>query len=356
MSSFFKASSKWMCVAFLVVLTSLGGCGGSGGGSADADSANRVVQISSLPFANLDGLNGHGRMVVASYLDSTNAIRNEGYKQSLAIYQQDTAQPDQLVVLGNVDLGVDTLYKSLSSLDVNEQWATATINFNLGASAWVALVAMVGPTYSLAATIPFDATLDHAVAHGHWLVVSAGTSASLLDITNPQSPVLSKTFTLSASTTSIVSVGGGFLLITNNGYGYLDPVSATLTETADSDIKASTKASLVGAHLYISGPSKYAGKTKVAKLDVSVPSSPSVMLLNDQIDGVYPEFAYDGAGGFFLVAGNRVQRFVESTGSIVLSQSALLSGPISPTTASQFYASQGRFYNKNGGILISKMP
>jgi len=338
----------------MMLLVAACGGGGDGGGSGAGP-----ISLGNVPYMNLRGLNGHGSVVVTSYTDTSNAGVSSGFKETLAIYRQDTAHPGALLNLGNVFLGVETLYHRLTSLDINDQWATATINYNDGALGWVSLVSMSGPNYSLAAVLELNQTLDHAVAHDHWLVVTAGAAAMLYDISKPQSSVLSKTFILSSPTSTIVALGDGFLLITDSGYAFLNPGNATLVESSNIDIKSSKKAYLVGTNLYIGGPSKYAGKSKVAKLDMSVPVSPAVTMLNDTVDGELIDFAYDGAGGYFLatgaqLSGNQIQMFVESSGALTLRQSAPYTSYAN--AASQFFASQGIFYTTTSGLGIYKMP
>lgn len=348
---------KLLLVMFLSI--AVAGCGG---GSSGASSNNSAVLIQSILLPNVNGLNGNASIVAMSYTDISNAGASTGFKETLKIYQQDAVHPDLLLDLSSVYLGVDTLYHRLSDITLSQQWATVTMNYNnippVPPEGWVALVPMSNPTYSLSATLSFPATtLDRAVAMGNWLVVASNTDIALYDITVPASPVLKTTYVLSANTTSMVALANGFFVITNNGYVYMDvsnPASITFTETANADIKQSKKAYLIGNKIYIGGTSKYAGKAKIARVDVTTPSTPIVEIINDQIDGTLVDFSYDSVDGYYLQMTDSVKLYKETSGVLSLSKSASLTSY--PNNASQLYAYNGRFYIGKGGMNIYRIP
>lgn len=328
-------------------------CGGGGSRS----SSTSPVSVQSIPLANANGLNGNGSIIAMSYTDASGAGSFAGFKETLKVYQQDAVNPDLLLDLSSVYLGVNTLYHRLADITLNSQWTTVTINFNEAAQGWVALVPMAGPTYSLSATLPFNATLDRAVAMGNWLLVASTTDIALYDITDPVSPVLKASYILSASSTSMVALSNGFFVITNNGYGYMDvsnPASVTFTETANADIKQSKKAYLTGNKIYIGGPSKYAGYAKIARVDVTTPGTPTVDIINDRISGTFVDFGYDSVDGYYLQLTDSVKLYTEAGGVLSLKKSASLSSY--SKNASQLHAHKGRFYIGSGGVNIYRMP
>src|SRR5205814_533688 len=93
---------------FLVCLLALAACGGGGGGGTGA--SNSPVLVQSVPFPNTNGLNGNGNIIALSYTDASSAGSFAGFKETLKIYQQDSINPDLLLDLSSVYLGVDTLY------------------------------------------------------------------------------------------------------------------------------------------------------------------------------------------------------------------------------------------------------
>ena len=331
-------------------------CGGEGGGGGGGSSSNSPVLVQSIPlYAN--GLNGNGAIVVASYTDSSSAGATTGFKETLKIYQQDTVNPDLLLDLSSVYLGVDTLYHRLADITLNSQWAAITMNDNISTQGWVALVPMAGPTYSLSTTLTFPAILDRAVAMGNWLLVASTTDIALYDITNPASPVLKASYVLSASSTSMVALANGFFVITNNGYGYMDvsnPASVIFTETANADIKQSKKSYLIGNKIYIGGPSKYAGNAKIARVDVTTPGTPTVDIINDQISGTFVDFSYDSFDGYYLQLTDSVKLYKETNGALSLSKSASLTGY--SNAASQLHAYNGRLYIGKWSMNVYRMP
>jgi hypothetical protein len=334
-----------LCIEFV-------GCGGG----TSAISNNSPVLVQSIPlYAN--GLNGNGNIIAASYTDQSGAGATTGFKETLNIYQQDSVNPDLLLNLGSVYLGVDTLYHRLADVTLNAQWATVTMNDNLLTQGWVALVPLSGPSYSLSATLLINATLDRAVAMGNWLLIASSTSVALYDITTPSAPVLKTSFPLSASTTSMIALANGFFVISNNGYGYMDvsnPLNITFTEAANADIKASQKANLIGNKIYIGGPSKYAGKVKIARVDVTVPGTPIVDIINDQINGTFVDFSYDSVDSYYLQMTDSVQLYKETNGVLSLNKSASLMSNFN--NASQLHAYNGRFYIGKWGMKIYRMP
>jgi len=333
------------------------GCGGGG-----SNASNVAVQIQDYQLSS-NGLNGHGNIIALSYTDMSNIGATTGFKETLKIYQQDSINPDLLLDLGAVYLGVDTLYHSLADLTLNSQWATVTINYTDTVFAppqtWVSLVSLSNNQYSLKSLLNFPGiAIDRAVAMGNWLLVAANTDLAVYDISTPTTPTLNTTFTLSAGTTSMVGLTNGFYVITNNGFGYIDvsnPQSITLTEHSNVDIKQSKKVYSIGSKLYIGGPSKYAGKIKIARVDVSSPDSPTTEVINDLIDGTFSDFSYDSFGdSYYIQTYETVRQFKESGGVLQLNKSATLTSY--QTSPSHFYAYGGRIYNGKWGFVSYRMP
>lgn len=316
------------------------------GGNGEQNSA---VLVGSLPIINFNGINGYKDLIGLSYTDVSNSGSFAGFRETLKLLKQDTTNPDQLIELSSVYLGVDTLYHRVSDITLNDQWAVVTLNFNDGAQGWVALVSLKnGSSFKLDALLTIQTTLDRAIAGNNWLLVAANTSLYLYDITVPLNPILKKSFTTDSNTTALVALSTGFWVITNNGYGIVDTSdenNITYAAKSDLDIKGSSKAYLIGNKLYIGGPSKFAGYSKAARLDLATPSSPNIDLLFDQISGNFIDFAFDGDGNYFLLTPSSVVLLQEASGALSIKDSF-------PTQAfagraSSFYAWANRFYQRN---------
>ena len=281
-------------VAATVALWLSAGCSGS-----NEPGPMQPSRTLAIPW-NAHALTGHGDVLAFEYTDTSNAGSFSGFRSTLQVYRRDMAPPHDLLDLGTVYLGVDTLYHRLSDLVLTEDWAIATLNFNDGASGWVAVVSLVGPTPALVATLALTPTLDHAVASGRWLLVSAGNEISLIDLEAVSFPIV-KVFDIGTLATCLVPVSGGFLVFTNAGYGRVvaDPVAPTYAPTADAALRAFRKAHVYGTRAHVAGPSPFAGKTRVARIDVGNPDAPSVEASVD-VDGSLGLFAYDGAGTYVL--------------------------------------------------------
>ena len=155
----------------------------------------------------------------------------------------------------------------------------------------------------------------------------------------------------------MVAVSGGFLIFTNNGYGFVDitnPASASFAETSNLDLKQSKKTYLIGNRLYIGGPSKVAGKAKIARLNIASPNSPIVDFIDDQITGNFSDFSFDGVDGYYLKTDELIALYQESGISLALKQSAVFA--TFPNSVTNFYAYKGRFYFGQNGVNIYKLP
>ncbi len=307
-----------------------------------------AVLVGSLPFINFNGLNGYGDLIGLSYTDVSNTGSFSGFRETLKLFKQDSIDPDLLIDLSSVYLGVDTLYHRVSDITLNDQWAVVTLNFNDGPQGWVALVSLKNsPSFTLDALLTIQTTLDRAIAGNNWLLVAANTSLSLFDITSPSSPVLETSFAATSNTTALVALPTGFWVITNNGYGVVDTSDVnniTYTEKSDLDIKGSNKAYLIGNKLYLGGPSKFVGYSKAARLDLTTPSAPMIDLLHDQIPGNFLDFAFDGDKSYFLLTPSSVVLLQEVNDSLSVIDSFLTQAFAG--RASQFYAWANRYYHR----------
>lgn len=344
-----------ICIFYSIVAIFLTGCGsGSGSNSSQSD------LIQSIPI-NINGLNGGNNIIVALSPDQSG-----GYRETIKIYQQDSINNDSLLEVSTVYTGNDTIYHVVSDVNVNNQWITVTMNespppFGSPPIGWIALVPLTGPSrYSLAAMYRFDNfTNDRAVSIDSWLLVSSGAGLQLYDISLLSSPTLSKSFVSTSNPTCIIAIQNGFYIITNSGYGYIntsDPLNITFSEVADLDIKQAKKAFLIGSKMYIGGPSKYAGKCKIARIDISNPLAPQIDHINDTIDGTFCDFSYDAASGiYYLVNPDKVLWYWESGGSIVNIGSTRLTAYT--LSYSQSYAWNSRFYfgTPGSGLNTYKM-
>lgn len=338
-----------------IVLMLLMGCGS---GSGSSSSQSNLIQT--IPI-NINGLNGNNDILVALSPDQSG-----GYRETIKIYQQDSINPNSLLEVSTVYTGNNTIYHVVSDVNVNNQWVTVTINespppFGSPDIGWIALVPLTGSSkYSLAAIYRFDNfTNDRAVSIDNWLLVSSGAGLQLYDISVLSSPVLIQSFVSTSNPTCIIAIQNGFYVITNGGYGYIntsDPLNISYSEMSDLNIKGAKKAFLIGSKMYIGGPSKYAGKCRIARIDISNPLAPHIDYINDTIDGTFCDFSYDAESGIhYLVIPDKVLWYLESGGSIVNVGSTRLTAYT--LSYSKSYAWNNRFYfgTPGSGLNTYKM-
>ncbi|HET7826596.1 MAG TPA: hypothetical protein VFK90_14775, partial [Anaeromyxobacter sp.] len=205
-------------VAALVLVL---GCASS---SSDANGPIAPTRSIAVP-PNTDALTGYGNTFALEFTDVSNNGSFAGFRATLQLYRWDAAYPKDLLDLGTVYLGVDTLYQRLSDIALSADRATVTLNFNDAPSGWVAVVDTSGPTPSSAVTVPLSFTIDRAVASGRWLLAAAANALTLVDLESPGFPVV-KTFDMGTTATLLLAVSDGFLVFTNAGYGHVTPDAA----------------------------------------------------------------------------------------------------------------------------------
>jgi hypothetical protein len=133
-----------------------------------------------------------------------------------------------------------------------------------------------------------------AVAYNNLLLIASERELALFDISDTSSPLL--TYTGNDTFSSLVAVSGGFYAFNSHGLTYVNcsnKDNIVFTEIENEDIKQTKRAWLKENNLYIGGPSKYANMSKIAKLDITTPSSPAILYIDDQIQGTAVDFAYD---------------------------------------------------------------
>jgi len=328
-------------------MSHIAGCGSGGGGGGSTP----IQSIQSVPLMNIQVMSGYGNLFAVAHLEST---IGGTFREQLKLFQQDSTKPDQLLDLGTLDLGIQDISSMALNVTLSPDWAVVTMNNGI-----VDLVSLsTAPNYSLAATLLVNYQPDRCIASGNLLLTALNTSLEVYDISNPGSPILKKQLTLSAANTSLVALPHGFYVITQNGYGYVDttnPSNITLAEAVQADIKQSINAYLFGSKLYIGGPSRYAGKSKIARVDVTTPTNPAVELINDQIPDAFGSFSYDNLGNYYIQTEPGVSRYNESSGSLTLTKK-VTTGHNIPLNG-EFYAYNDRFYLRDQEtLLIYRMP
>jgi hypothetical protein len=355
-------STEGFAVAAALLCGCIGGNGGGivGSGTPDAGPLKLVRSVSI--GLNLNALDGSDDILGVSYTDTTNNGSTTGFRETLHLYKHQSAAPDDLLDLGNVYLGVDTLYHRVPHIAFSPDWAAVTIDFNDGPSGWIALVSLANPAPVRTATLPLAYVLDRALAAGRWLLVAGGQRLDLFDLVNPSSPSLAKSFTTAGLVTCFAAVTDGFLVVTDSGYGHVhaDPANATYSETADASVRSFRKAYVSQGSAYVGGPSPIAGKSRIGRVDLSDPAHPMLVLSLD-VDGNFTGFAYDGSSRYLLEikgkdlsSGDRAIVYLENQGSLTLTAQ----GPMAPTfgNASRLFARDGHAYLLESGLSIYRLP
>jgi hypothetical protein len=283
-----------------------------------SSSTDNLQLLTSDTELNADGLNGYNDIIAFCYADYSN-----GFDETVKLYQYESNNPDGVLYLDSIALGVGD--KKLVDIEVNEDWVTVTMNSYTTPVSVVALISLSDlSNLSLTKKFNYNNASDSAVANQSYLLVSNGTSLKIYEISTGN---LMADFSIVSEVSSAVALNNGFFVITGNGYVVVDtsdPSSIDYNSYSNDDIKGSEKSYLYGNMLYIAGPSKYVGKTKIAKVDITNPLSPVMVLLKDDINKTYMDFSYDTDGSYYLVTGTEIIKYIESGNRLVFDSSSSL--------------------------------
>lgn len=325
----------------LAVSSLLSGCGGGGGG-ADAPGGPATIETLSLRALAVEG---QGQNVVAV----TETGQGVDYRANLAFFQQDGQSPDLLLTLNTVSLGIPTTDTSVSNITLTPAWAVATIG------PYVAGVSLANaPAFSLNFLFQIGG-VSKACATGNWLLVTDDTELVLFDISDPANPVALPPLTPQPLTrvTGLNASAGGFFVFTENGYMYIDlssPTDIKVTAISDLDLGKAEKVYCYANKLYLAGPSKLAGKSKIARVDVSTPEVPVIEIINNNIPGEFFDFAFDGMQTcYILLDGMYISKYVFEQGN--LNQAGIAPLTSYTSAASQLYSYKGIYYYSAPGFM-----
>jgi len=294
-------------LVFIFSMALLAGCGG-GSGSSSSGSLELIEDYTGYISGAVNGYEENIFLAQRSYYSSDR-------DQFLYAYRQDSASPELLVEEDSVYLDLDNEFTSAKRMNVNSEWTATVLQYAYTPAgetkeieSYITLVSTERPNdgraLELFSAIP-DVDIIDTVAYNGLLLIASDTELAVFNISDVSSPLLEGSYTINNTFSSLVAVPGGFYAFHSNGLTYVncsDIDNITFTEIVDEDIKKAQRAWLVGNDLYIGGPSKYTDMSKIVKLDISNPSSPQILYIDDQIDGVARDFAYDTASRKFYVA------------------------------------------------------
>ena len=285
--------------------------------SDDISSSGPLIKLSSISLVGLQAVSGSGDIVVAEYTDSAGV----NFPATLNLYQQDNSDPDNLLFLSSVYLGVDTLYKSTIFINSNNDWVAVALNDNSGNNGWAALVSLAQyGSYTLDVLLPVANTINQVAAKNDWLLVTHDNAIDLYDISNRTSPVLHTTFPNNIYITEITAIQSGFILFTSNGYAfidYTDPGNVTYNDYLNINIKSTAKAYLNGASLYISGPSINVGKSQFGKLNVADPHNIIIDYIINDIEGDFEDFSFDSIEHCYILTNQVLNKYLSTNGELI---------------------------------------
>lgn len=341
---------KEMLITFLLPL--MFSCGGGGGGT-DPDN---LIELNSVDLLNVNALSGFQDLVAVQYTDTANSGATTGFEATVNLYEQSSLDNSLLISRGSIQLGVGTLYKRTTNINVNSDWISVTLNHNFSDSGWVSLIYLKdGEPYENDLLISISEILKNAAATEDWLLVYYGNTLELYDISELNSPSSTNTYTLDREITDIFCQSSKCILFSSNGYYVFDLTDAnsiTLTETFNADLSGIERSIAQGNTLNVAGPSLVVGRTRIATLDITDLENIQVITIKDDIEGGFVEYAFDSSATYhYVVTDTEISKYLEMIGGFQLEDSS----PIeitSPVEIRLFHAFEQTLYDGRPGITI----
>jgi len=308
-----------------------------------AGEGRELLPARQIEMGMIAAVAGRGATLVVQAREQVN-----GYWAVLQVYRQDPAHPGELLVEGSLDLGIAsgtandlTVSEDRAALVFRDPSKVVVVALDAGAPTLVASLDRPQPT--------------HAAAAGRWLALTAdGSNPSLylIDL-EADPPITHALFTAGAPVTTILPCFGGFTVFTTHGRGRLQADERGLwsyTYATDDAVRGYAKVELHGTLGWAAGPSPFAGRTRIAKLDLTDRLAPAVAWSAD-LDGNYEDFTCDGAGRCF-VATDVAEVRSSLVGTILIEESgAVRSDP--PYSVTGLTRAEASFVHANAGWLYT---
>ncbi len=202
---------------------------------------------------------------------------------SVRVLRHDAERPDELELVGEVDLGWGW-GATVDHLAVSESVAAAS------GSGGITLIDLASPSLALS-TLPMASPPTALALSGRWLLTASGSQLTLVDLDDPASTASN---VAASPVTAILSTQGTFLVFTGSGYVHVTPgPTVTWRAVDDAVIRNFNGAFADGLEAVVAGPSLTLGRSRVVRLDLRSPGSPAV-LRSHEVDGAFAGFAWDG--------------------------------------------------------------
>jgi hypothetical protein len=209
---------------------------------------------------------------------------------SVRVVRYDAAAPEQLALLGEVDLGWGA---TVSQLAVSEDVAAAS------GSQGITLIDL-GSASLATSLVPLEAPPTVMAMEGRWLLAASGSQLILVDL-EEGAPVAS--LVGPSSFTAILASQGTFFAFDASGYVHVTPEpTVRWLRVEDAAIRNFHGAFADGAEAVVAGPSLSLGRSRVVRLDLRSPASP-VVLRSHEVEGTFAAFAWDGGDTAVIAVG-----------------------------------------------------
>jgi len=264
---------------------------------------------------SVSALDGWGDVIALSHEEND-------YSENIKIYQHSGVDNNRLINISSVFSGVRTLYHRVTDIVVDSSNIIVVQNHNIYEIGWVSIIKVnSSESYKLDGIYTFPYTVDKSALFKNILLTVSENIVYLYDVSGSSEPRLMKSFISTPEIGKIFQYPKGFYFLNSNGFSIInctDTSNIMLNEKADQYLRNCIKGSKYGDNLYLSGPSKFAGCSKIVKVNISNPESPVILCYKDDISEDFINFTYDRSGNYFLFTNKRIFKYVENNSSFML--------------------------------------
>jgi hypothetical protein len=211
---------------------------------------------------------------------------------TLRVLRYDPASPDQVALVTDLDLFPFVGVRLIS--------ISGTVVV-LGSADHATLVDLTSPSLA-SKTVPLGMPPEKLAVDGRWLLSAAGSTLTLTDLEQVSAPASA---VVPSPVTALVPTQGSFLAFTISGYVHVTPdaTAPRFDAVQDPVIRNFGYAFPDGAEAIVAGPAASTGRSRIVRLDLRSPGSPTV-LRSHEVNTEFGFFAWDGAStSVFAVPG-----------------------------------------------------
>lgn len=255
-----------------------------------------------------EALTGWGDIIAAAYTTSPD------YAEYVRIYQFDEDKPNNLIHLSDVFSGVETLYSTVADIYVDSQHIVLAQNSTQAAGGMISIFKILpSGVFNLDGFFSIPYNVRKACIFNDVLLVSSAIETNFYSIEGGDTALLNS-FPRTEKEGVSLTYPNGFITFHANGYSIFDctdPQAISKTDFIDQYLKDCRNGIRYGNYLYLGGPSRLSGHTKIIRARLAGDDGIEILKMNEDIPGEYKNFTYDGELSYYAFTEDRVFQYIE---------------------------------------------